>query len=169
MIDEFQYLFGERDQVTAAATQLLEDVARRGRSQGIHLVLSSQDVSGIEAFWGKSAIFEQFTVRIALPKARRVLAEPANDAAVELPRWHAVINHESGVKPGNEMCRIPDSTAKGTMDTLQTELWAPAEGPASRGLFERPRGPAARRAAGAASSCGRATPVASRTGHRRRG
>ena len=122
VIDEFQYLFGERDQVTAQATQLLEDVARRGRSQGIHLVLSSQDVSGIEGFWGKSAIFEQFTVRIALPKARRVLAEPQNDAAVELPRWHAVVNHESGVRPGNEVARIPDATAKGTFDALQAEL-----------------------------------------------
>ncbi|SDH01990.1 FtsK/SpoIIIE family protein [Lentzea fradiae] len=135
VIDEFQYLFGERDQVTAAATQLLEDVARRGRSQGIHLVLSSQDVSGIEGFWGKSAIFEQFTVRIALPKARRVLAEPQNDAAVELPRWHAVINHESGVKPGNEICRVPDSTAKGTMDFLQNELWRREPGQAP-GLFD---------------------------------
>jgi hypothetical protein len=123
VIDEFQYLFGERDQVTAQATQLLEDVARRGRSQGIHLVLSSQDVAGIEGFWGKSSIFEQFTVRIALPKARRVLAEPSNDAAVELPRWHAVINHESGVRPGNEIARIPDSTSKGTFDFLQTELF----------------------------------------------
>lgn len=122
VIDEFQYLFGERDQVTAQAAQLLEDVARRGRSQGIHLVLSSQDVSGIEGFWGKSAIFEQFTVRIALPKARRVLAEPQNDAAVELPRWHAVVNHESGVRPGNEIARIPDATAKGTFDALQAEL-----------------------------------------------
>ncbi|MFD7654338.1 FtsK/SpoIIIE domain-containing protein [Actinosynnema sp. NPDC059797] len=122
VIDEFQYLFAERDQVTAKATQLLEDVARRGRSQGIHLVLSSQDVSGIEGFWGKSAIFEQFTVRIALPKARRVLAEPQNDAAVELPRWHAVVNHESGVRPGNEVARIPDATRKGTIDALQVEL-----------------------------------------------
>ncbi|QFZ16540.1 FtsK/SpoIIIE domain-containing protein [Saccharothrix syringae] len=122
VIDEFQYLFAERDQVTAQATQLLEDVARRGRSQGIHLVLSSQDVSGIEGFWGKSAIFEQFTVRIALPKARRVLAEPHNDAAVELPRWHAVVNHESGVRPGNEVARVPDATRKGTIDALQVEL-----------------------------------------------
>ncbi|GAA3847292.1 FtsK/SpoIIIE domain-containing protein [Saccharothrix violaceirubra] len=122
VIDEFQYLFAERDQVTSQATQLLEDVARRGRSQGIHLVLSSQDVSGIEGFWGKAAIFEQFTVRIALPKARRVLAEPQNDAAVELPRWHAVVNHESGVRPGNAIARVPDATTRGTFDLLQTEL-----------------------------------------------
>src|SRR5207302_285774 len=47
VIDEFQFLFAERDAVTREAVTLLEDVARRGRSQGIHLVLSSQDVSGI--------------------------------------------------------------------------------------------------------------------------
>ncbi|MEV0699145.1 FtsK/SpoIIIE domain-containing protein [Saccharopolyspora sp. NPDC050389] len=122
VIDEFQYLFAERDPVTAQAATLLEDVARRGRSQGIHLVLASQDVSGIEAFWGKPAIFEQFILRIALPKARRVLAEQ-NNAALELPRWHAVVNHESGVKHGNEIARIPDATAKNTFDALQQELW----------------------------------------------
>ncbi|GGI68740.1 cell division protein FtsK [Saccharopolyspora subtropica] len=122
VIDEFQYLFAERDPVTAQATALLEDVARRGRSQGIHLVLASQDVSGIEAFWGKPAIFEQFILRIALPKARRVLAEQ-NQAALELPRWHAVVNHESGVKHGNVIARIPDATARGTFDALQEKLW----------------------------------------------
>ncbi|HEX4224892.1 MAG TPA: FtsK/SpoIIIE domain-containing protein, partial [Pseudonocardiaceae bacterium] len=122
VIDEFQYLFSERDAVAAEAVMLLEDVARRGRSQGIHLVLASQDVSGIEAFWGKPAIFEQFILRVALPKARRVLAEQ-NEAAVELPRWHAVINHESGVKQGNQISRIPDATSRGSFDVLQTRLW----------------------------------------------
>lgn len=123
VIDEFQYLFAERDPVSTQAAALLEDVARRGRSQGIHLVLASQDVSGIEAFWGKPAIFEQFIVRIALPKARRVLDDKANFAAVELPRWHAVVNHESGVRHGNKLARIPDATARNTFDLLQNRLW----------------------------------------------
>jgi hypothetical protein len=122
VIDEFQYLFAERDAVAADAVMLLEDIARRGRSQGIHLVLASQDVSGIEAFWGKPAIFEQFILRVALPKARRVLAE-SNEAAVELPRWHAILNHESGVKQGNQISRIPDATSRRTFDDLQTRLW----------------------------------------------
>ncbi|WP_232665048.1 FtsK/SpoIIIE domain-containing protein [Pseudonocardia sp. TRM90224] len=121
VIDEFQYLFAERDSVTKAATLLLEDVARRGRSQGIHLVLASQDVSGIEAFWGRPAIFEQFVLRIALPRARRVLAE-LNDATLDLPRWHAVLNHESGIKHGNEIVRIPDATGRGSVDEVQRVL-----------------------------------------------
>lgn len=122
VIDEFQFLFAERDEVATEAVRLLEDVARRGRSQGIHLVLASQDVSAIDAFWGKPAIFEQFVLRVGLPKGRRVLAD-GNDAALQLPRWHAVVNHESGVRQGNLLARIPDATARGTFDELQRRLW----------------------------------------------
>src|SRR5262249_58439215 len=120
-------LFAERYGVASTAARVLEDVARRGRSQGIPLVLASQDVSGIEAFWGKPAIFEQFILRVALPKARRVLGE-TNDAAVELPRWHAVVNHESGTRQGNQGVRIPDSTGQSTVDLLQQQLWGMRDG-----------------------------------------
>jgi hypothetical protein len=141
VIDEFQYLFAERDAVTRAATLLLEDVARRGRSQGIHLVLASQDVSGIEAFWGRPAIFEQFVLRVALPRARRVLAE-LNDATLGLPRWHAVVNHESGITHGNEVVRIPDATGKGSVDEVQHLLHETyAEGRPEPRLFDGSRSP----------------------------
>jgi len=141
VIDEFQYLFAERDGVTKAATALLEDVARRGRSQGIHLVLASQDVSGIEAFWGRPAIFEQFVLRIALPRARRVLAE-LNDATLDLPRWHAVINHESGIKYGNDVVRVPDATAKGSVEEVQRALHESYHaGRAEPRLFDGSRAP----------------------------
>jgi hypothetical protein len=123
VIDEFQALFSGRDRITQQATVLLEDVARRGRSQGIHLVLASQDIAGIEAFWGKPAVFEQCTLRIAMPKAKRVLTE-TNNAAFSLPRWHAVVNHDSGVAHGNQVAHIPDASAKGTFDALQARLWA---------------------------------------------
>ncbi|WP_043834589.1 MULTISPECIES: FtsK/SpoIIIE domain-containing protein [unclassified Amycolatopsis] len=133
VIDEFQYLFAGRDQVTAQATQLLEDIARRGRSQGIHLVLASQDVAGIEAFWGKPAVFEQCTLRIAMPKARRVLAE-TNNAAVSAPKWHAVINHDSGVAHGNQLAHVPDSSTRNVFVNLQQKLWE-----LYAGRFTRPR------------------------------
>ena len=97
VVDEFQVLLGGRDAVTAEAVTLLEDLARRGRSQGIHLVLASQDVSGIEALWGRSGLVGQFTLRIALPKARRILHE-TNLAAETVPRHCAVVNAESGVR-----------------------------------------------------------------------
>ncbi|WP_158886792.1 FtsK/SpoIIIE domain-containing protein [Amycolatopsis anabasis] len=122
VIDEFQYLFAGRDGVTNQATALLEDIARRGRAQGIHLILASQDVAGIEAFWGKPAVFEQCTLRIAMPKARRVLAE-TNNAAVGAPKWHAVINHDSGVAHGNQLAHVPDASSKDVFPALQARLW----------------------------------------------
>ncbi|HEY0816720.1 MAG TPA: FtsK/SpoIIIE domain-containing protein [Pseudonocardia sp.] len=127
VIDEFQYLFAEQDSLSKAALMLMEDIARRGRSQGIHLVLASQDVSGIAAFWGRPAIFEQFVLRIALPRARRVLDEKTNEASLDLPRWHAVLNHESGLRHGNQIARIPNSSTRHLFDEVQSDMlekWA---------------------------------------------
>ena len=144
VIDEFQFLFAERDAVTRESIRLLEDVARRGRSQGIHLVLASQDVSGIEAFWGRPGIFEQFVLRIGLPRARRIMAD-TNDATLTLPRWSAVINHESGITHGNELARIPDATGKGAVDRVQQEIFRHFEERAQQlgppGLFDGGRAP----------------------------
>lgn len=122
VIDEFQVLLGARDSVTTEAVSLLEDLARRGRSQGIHLVLASQDVAGIEALWGRSGLVAQFTLRIALPKARRVLAE-TNLAAELIPRCHAVVNADSGVPAANTVVRLPDAGDRATWQALQEQLW----------------------------------------------
>jgi S-DNA-T family DNA segregation ATPase FtsK/SpoIIIE len=122
IIDEFQVLLDGRDPVALEAARLLEDLARRGRSQGIHLVLASQDLSGIDALWGRASMVAQFTLRIALPKARRLLA-PDNNAADVIPRYHAVVNPDSGAEPANRVVRIPDAGSRGTLDTLQRELW----------------------------------------------
>ena len=163
VIDEFQYLFAERDAVSKTAQALLEDIARRGRSQGIHLVLASQDVSGIEAFWGRAAIFEQFVLRIALPRARRVL-DKTNDAPLELPRWHAVVNHESGVKHGNLVVRVPNASAPGLMrEEVQHRLPADwYDGFAEPRTFDGSRAPRRRRAAGAASAKATGAPPSAR-------
>jgi S-DNA-T family DNA segregation ATPase FtsK/SpoIIIE len=122
VIDEFQVLLAGRDAVADEAVTLLEDLARRGRSQGIHLVLASQDVSGIEALWGRPGLIGQFTLRIALPKARRVLAEN-NLAAAVIPRFHAVVNTESGAAGANQIVRLPDASDRLSWRTLQRRLW----------------------------------------------
>jgi DNA segregation ATPase FtsK/SpoIIIE, S-DNA-T family len=122
VIDEFQVLLAGRDAVADEAVTLLEDLARRGRSQGIHLVLASQDVSGIEALWGRSGLIGQFTLRIALPKARRILADQ-NLAAAVIPRFHAVVNVDSGVAGANQIVRLPDASDRLSWRTLQRRLW----------------------------------------------
>lgn len=122
VIDEFQVLVDGRDEVAAEAVSLLEDLARRGRSQGIHLVLASQDIAGIEALWGRPSLIAQFTLRIALPKARRLLVD-TNLAADEIPRFHAVVNPDSGVTPANQIVRLPDAGKRDAWEALQRNLW----------------------------------------------
>lgn len=128
VVDEFQVLLSGRDAVTTEAVDLLEDLARRGRSQGIHLILASQDVSGIEALWGRPALVAQFSLRIALPRARRVLAE-TNPAAESLPRYHAVVNADSGATEANRVVRVPSAGDRESWSKLQLRLWRrrPAE------------------------------------------
>jgi hypothetical protein len=122
VVDEFQVLLAGRDAVATEAAALLEDLARRGRSQGIHLVLASQDVSGIEALWGRSGLVGQFTLRIALPKARRILVE-TNLAAESIPRHHSVVNADSGSTAANRIVRIPAASDRDTWTALQHQLW----------------------------------------------
>jgi hypothetical protein len=122
VIDEFQILLTGRDALAQEAATLLEDLARRGRSQGIHLILASQDVSGIEALWGRPALVAQFTLRIALPKARRILHE-ANLAAETLPRHHAVVNADSGAPDANRIVRVPAASDRRVWSELQHRLW----------------------------------------------
>jgi hypothetical protein len=122
VIDEFQVLLSGRDAVAREAADLLEDLARRGRSQGIHLVLASQDLRGIEALWGRPALIAQFSLRIALPKALRILDE-RNDAAQSLPRFHAVVNADSGLAEANRIARIPDVSDTVQWRELQRRLW----------------------------------------------
>jgi DNA segregation ATPase FtsK/SpoIIIE, S-DNA-T family len=136
VVDEFQVLVSGRDALATEAVTLLEDLARRGRSQGIHLVLASQDVSGIEALWGRSALVAQFTLRVALPKARRILAE-TNPAAEQIARHHAVVNADSGVPEANRIVRVPEAGDRDVWGKLQHGLWQlrPADLPPPR-LFD---------------------------------
>ncbi|WP_030435061.1 FtsK/SpoIIIE domain-containing protein [Actinoplanes subtropicus] len=122
VIDEFQVLLAGHDSVTNEAADLLEDLARRGRSQGIHLILASQDISGIEALWKRPALVAQFSLRLALPRARRVLPE-TNTAAESLPRYHAVVNADSGSPEANKIVRVPAAGDRERWNALQHRLW----------------------------------------------
>ncbi len=97
VIDEFQVLLAGTDPLAIEAVSLLESLARKGRSYGIHLVLASQTVMGVEALYTKrDSIFGQFPVRVALPGGGDVL-EPTNDSAAGLALGTAVVNTAGGL------------------------------------------------------------------------
>jgi hypothetical protein len=116
VIDEFPVLLAGRDVVAEEAGTLLEDLVRRGRGYGIHLVLVSRDGAGIEG------LADQFTLRIALPKARAILADD-NLAAALIPRFHAVVNADSGRAGANQIVRLPDAGDRTAWYRLQRKLW----------------------------------------------
>jgi DNA segregation ATPase FtsK/SpoIIIE, S-DNA-T family len=131
VIDEFQVLLSGTDRLASEATGLLESVARKGRSYGIHLILSSQTVLGVEALYTKrDSIFGQFPVRVALPGGGDVL-DPTNDAAAGLPLGTAVVNTAGGLggprgaTRGHErMVRFPDPHADlSELASLRRTLW----------------------------------------------
>ena len=131
VVDEFQVLLAGNDPIATEAVTLLESLARKGRSYGIHLILASQTVLGVEALYAKrDSIFGQFPVRIALPGGGDVL-EPTNDAAAGLPLGTAVVNTAGGLggprgaTRGHErVVRFPDPhTDREVLSDLRHKLW----------------------------------------------
>ena len=131
VIDEFQVLLGGTDRIATEAVTLLESVARKGRSFGIHLILASQTVRGIEALYAKrDSIFGQFPVRIALPGGADVL-EPTNESAAALQLGTAIVNTAGGLggprgsrRAHEKLVRFPDPHAdQQILTALRQRLW----------------------------------------------
>ena len=122
VIDEFQYLFAERDAVSRTAQALLEDIARRGRSQESTSCWPARTCPASRRLAAVRLSSSSSSCASRCPGARRVL-DKTNDAPLELPRWHAVVNDESGVKHGNLVVRVPNASAPGLMrDEVQHRL-----------------------------------------------
>jgi hypothetical protein len=131
VIDEFPVLLTGNDPMANEAVALFDGLARTGRSYGIHLILASQTVLGVEALYAKrDSIFGQFPVRIALPGGGDVL-EPTNDSAAGLPLGMAVVNTAGGLggprgaTRGHERTvRFPDPHAdRDALSDLRHKLW----------------------------------------------
>jgi S-DNA-T family DNA segregation ATPase FtsK/SpoIIIE len=136
VIDEFQVLLADGDTRAAEAAELLESVARRGRSYGIHLVLAGRSALGGAVAGGnpryaeRDGLLGQFPVRVALPGGGHVL-EPSNDAAAGLPLGTAVVNTAGGLggprgaTRGHErLVRFPDlHSDRVALAALRRRLW----------------------------------------------
>ncbi|GIJ31840.1 FtsK/SpoIIIE domain-containing protein [Micromonospora sediminimaris] len=124
VIDEFHVLLAGNDPLARESADLLEELARKGRSYGVHLVLASQSTTGIEALYGRAeAVFGQFALRVALPGGGGVL-DHLNDAAATLPVGSAVVNTAAGAPGANTVIRFPDAhAAADELTRLRHELW----------------------------------------------
>jgi hypothetical protein len=122
VVDEFHVLFSGNDRVAAQAAATLEELARKGRSYGIHLILASQTIAGVEALFTKGeSIFGQFPLRVALAGGGGVL-DHLNDGADNLPIGSAVINDAAGVVGANRTVRFPN-TDPAAVTAQRHKLW----------------------------------------------
>ncbi len=107
LMDEFQQLVEGNDDIAGEATELLKDLVKRGRSFGLHILLSSQKISSAQL----KDIYEQIGIRIAFKVASRDASETIlgerNTGAVELEKaGEAIYNDKLGRPEGNVRLRV---------------------------------------------------------------
>jgi len=131
IIDEFQTLFTtkEKDKVE----KIFAEILRKGRSFGIHLVLSTQTLSGVDII-SLSQLKSQIGNRIALTMGddeSRAFLNSDNDAAALLTgKPEGIYNDRGGNKSGNKKVFIPFSSRenleklldKTSQETLKNRL-----------------------------------------------
>ncbi|MDJ0648108.1 MAG: FtsK/SpoIIIE domain-containing protein [Xenococcaceae cyanobacterium MO_188.B19] len=121
VIDEFQYMFKESDHITRQLNGIYEDITRRGRAFGIHLLIASQspNVSNMN-----SSIYSYIELRMAQQMDKRtaasVLAEGNTDAIDLADRPGKVIyNCDFGRKSRNDIGQVADISLETRIDTLR--------------------------------------------------
>jgi DNA segregation ATPase FtsK/SpoIIIE, S-DNA-T family len=110
IIDEFQVLFTEGRQVAEMAEKLLSQLLKQGRSFGVHVLLATQTLRGINAL-SLGSLFSQVGCRIALACGQEdsaMILSGNNWAASELKSPpEGIINSANGAKSGNVKFLIP--------------------------------------------------------------
>lgn len=112
VIDEFQKFF--EDQKTADVSQaLLMNLAKQGRSAGIHLLLATQSLVGLSQVGTLQGLTNQLACRLVLscrPEDSRILLGQSNEAAAELKGIpQGILNNANGAKSANMFFNIPEA------------------------------------------------------------
>lgn len=122
LIDEFQVLFSERRQIADAAEQLLSQLLKQGRSFGIHVLLATQTLKGINAL-SISALITQLGCRMALACGQEdsaMILGANNWAAADIHSPpEGIINNANGARSGNVKFLIPLAENTFSRDHIQ--------------------------------------------------
>lgn len=125
VIDEFQVLFSAGRQVAEAVEQLLSKFLKQGRAFGIHILLATQTLKGINA-QSIGSIITQLGCRIALACGQEdsaMILGSGNWAASELfSPPEGIINNANGGKSDNVKFMIPFAGESDYRREFLTEL-----------------------------------------------
>ncbi len=120
VIDEFQCMFEENDNITSRLNLVIDNITRQGRAFGIHLLLASQNPRASNM---RGAIYTQINLRMVLQMdqntASSVLAEGNTDAIDLLDKQGKLIyNKNFGQKNYNEIGQVADISAQERYNAL---------------------------------------------------
>ena len=126
VFDEFQVLFARNDKLGAAAAEALETLIRQGRGFGVHVLLGSQSLSGMDALG--SHVPQLLPVRILLPAADadvfKVLGEGNTEGAALTAAGEGILNMSGGAVEANERFRgavISEDERRSRVATMRTK------------------------------------------------
>lgn len=124
--DEFQVLFNDDDRIGQQAAKSLDQIIKQGRSHGIHIVLSSQTLSGMIAINKQS--LQLLNVRVLLPSstedAMTVMDDHNPAHRLISSRGEGILNNESGRESANVHFKgaYEDSTVrKNRLDAMRAK------------------------------------------------
>lgn len=104
VFDEFQVIFARNDKVGLAAADLLESIIRQGRGFGVHVLLGSQSLAGLDALGAH--VPQLLPIRILLPAAesdaRKVLGDNNNAGDYLTRHGEGILNAAGGAVEANE-------------------------------------------------------------------
>jgi energy-coupling factor transporter ATP-binding protein EcfA2 len=107
VFDEFQVLFARNDKLGGIAADALETLIRQGRGFGMHVILGSQSLAGLDALG--SHVPQLLPVRILLPAADsdafKVLGEGNTEGTRLTTAGEGILNAAGGVVEANERFR----------------------------------------------------------------
>jgi hypothetical protein len=121
IIDEFQVLLSESDAITTKIATLMEDVARRGRSFGINLILATQTLGDVAI---NTSTLNQLGLRLAMKMPENDcmrLLSVENDLPKTFNRaGQALYNANQGQKNGNIEFQVAYMTDKQVQANIET-------------------------------------------------
>lgn len=121
VIDEFQVLFEDNDNISAEINQIFDTIVKKGRAFGIHLLLASQspNIKNITR-----SVYDLIDLRMAMQMNQNVaaiaLAEGNTDAVDLLDRPGRIIyNSDFGRKGSNEIGQVADASSQERKEALR--------------------------------------------------
>lgn len=135
VLDEFQVMLEDDDDIAEEAARLLERLARLGRAYGVHLVLATQTLDGMSRLaTRRGSIFGQVPIRFALKTtaadSQAILREGNRAAGLLRFRGQAILNQNFGDPDDNRQILVTFAD-KPKLADLRRQLFAKA-GPTVR-------------------------------------